>query len=106
MVEQRTDGALLYLHMGTSPPEQKNHPLRSRRSKTARASLETWASQWSAADTSHVVLGLVTAFLLLASPLVPYLFTTFGELLLWTLLIGVPLGIVGVVLEHRLARQP
>jgi hypothetical protein len=91
--------------MRQSHQDQENLSTRQTRVRSARAALEVWVVQWSAADTSHVVLGLVTAFLLLASPLVPYLFTTFSDLLAWTCLIGIPLGIVGVVMDHRVARH-
>lgn len=54
------------------------------------------------ADIGVVALCITAMFWLLASPLIPIMFTLVG-LLVWTVALGVPLGIVGVVLNHRAA---
>ena len=56
-------------------------------------------------DLAMIALCLTAIFWLLVSPLIPILFTE-GELLLWTLLLGIPLGLLGVYLNHRAAAMP
>lgn len=56
-------------------------------------------------DLAMLALCLTAVFWLLVSPLIPILFTE-GELLLWTLLLGIPLGLLGVYLNHRAAAAP
>lgn len=59
-----------------------------------------WLGRFTAADGALILLAFVTFFLLLASPLVTYVFQTMGELLLWTCLLAVPVAVVGVILNH------
>jgi hypothetical protein len=47
-----------------------------------------------------IALCVTAVFWLLVSPLIPILFTG-GELALWTVVAGIPLGLVGVYLNHR-----
>jgi hypothetical protein len=56
------------------------------------------------ADLGVMALCVTAMFWLLASPLIPIMFTLTG-LLIWTVVLGVPLGIVGVVLNHRAAES-
>ena len=57
------------------------------------------------ADLAMVALCITAAFWLLQSPLVPILFSA-GGLIIWTLLLGIPLGMLGVYLNHRAATSP
>ena len=56
-------------------------------------------------DVAMVALCLTAVFWLLVSPLIPILFSE-GELVIWTLLLGIPLGLLGVYLNHRAAANP
>lgn len=56
-------------------------------------------------DLAMVALCLTAIFWLLVSPLIPILFTE-GELAIWTFVLGIPLGLVGVYLNHRAANSP
>ena len=56
-------------------------------------------------DLAMVALCLTAVFWLLVSPLIPILFSE-GELIIWTLLLGIPLGLLGVYLNHRAAANP
>lgn len=51
-------------------------------------------------DLAMMALCITAMFWLFVSPLIPILFTE-GELALWTLVAGIPLGLVGVYLNHR-----
>jgi hypothetical protein len=53
-------------------------------------------------DLAMVALCVTAVFWLLQSPLVPILFSIAG-LVIWTLLLGIPLGFLGVYLNHRAA---
>ena len=53
-------------------------------------------------DLAMVALCVTAIFWLLESPLVPILFSING-LVIWTLLLGIPLGFLGVYLNHRAA---
>lgn len=53
-------------------------------------------------DLAMVALCVTAVFWLLQSPLVPILFSLSG-LVIWTLLLGIPLGFLGVYLNHRAA---
>lgn len=53
-------------------------------------------------DMAMVALCVTAIFWLLESPLVPILFSING-LVIWTLLLGIPLGMFGVYLNHRAA---
>jgi hypothetical protein len=55
-------------------------------------------------DLAMVALCVTAVFWLLQSPLIPILFSING-LILWTLLLGIPLGLLGVYLNHRAARS-
>ena len=54
------------------------------------------------ADIAIVALCVTAMFWLLASPLIPIMFNLAG-LILGTVVLGVPLGLVGVLLNHRAA---
>ncbi|HEY8742307.1 MAG TPA: hypothetical protein VIU62_04365 [Chloroflexota bacterium] len=56
-------------------------------------------------DLAMMALCLIAVFWLLVSPLIPILFSE-GELIIWTLLLGIPLGLLGVYLNHRAAASP
>ena len=53
-------------------------------------------------DLAMVALCVTAVFWLLQSPLIPILFSING-LVIWTLLLGIPLGLLGVYLNHRAA---
>ena len=55
------------------------------------------------ADAGLIVLATITVFLLLASPIITYVFSV-EELLVWTFAAGIPLGLIGVILNHRAKR--
>jgi hypothetical protein len=55
-------------------------------------------------DLAMVALCVTAVFWLLQSPLVPItLFSSIAGLVIWTLLLGIPLGFLGVYLNHRAA---
>ena len=56
-------------------------------------------------DLAMVALCLTAVFWLLVSPLIPIVFSEAG-LVIWTLLLGIPLGLLGVYLNHRAAASP
>jgi len=56
-------------------------------------------------DLAMMALCLIAVFWLLVSPLIPMLFSE-GELIIWTLLLGAPLGVLGIYLNHRAAANP
>ncbi len=56
-------------------------------------------------DLAMLALCLTAVFWLLVSPLIPIVFSE-GDLLLWTLLLGTPLGLLGIYLNHRAAASP
>ena len=53
-------------------------------------------------DLAMMALCLTAVFWLLVSPLIPILFSE-GALIIWTLLLGIPLGLLGIYLNHRAA---